>query len=194
MKLKWLILASMVATAAAHANVYTLTEDGCTGTCGTGPFGTVTVTEPSVGQLDFTVALNAGIDFHATDDPQHHALVFDLVGNPTITIAGLPSPFTANGPQSAGTISAAPFGSFEYVINYPRPPVGSISSFSFSATAGGLTLGSLEPNANGVWFAVDITGTNGLTGNVAAIPEPEAYAMLLAGLGLLGFLARRRKR
>jgi hypothetical protein len=29
--------------------------------------------------------------------------------------------------------------------------------------------------------------------SVAAIPEPETYAMLLAGLGLLGFAARRRK-
>jgi len=29
---------------------------------------------------------------------------------------------------------------------------------------------------------------------VAAIPEPETYAMLLAGLGLLGFCARRRAR
>ncbi len=28
---------------------------------------------------------------------------------------------------------------------------------------------------------------------VAAIPEPETYAMMLAGLGLMGFMARRRK-
>ncbi|MBX9916302.1 MAG: FxDxF family PEP-CTERM protein [Nitrosomonas sp.] len=28
---------------------------------------------------------------------------------------------------------------------------------------------------------------------IAAIPEPETYAMLLAGLGLIGFAARRRK-
>jgi hypothetical protein len=28
---------------------------------------------------------------------------------------------------------------------------------------------------------------------VAAVPEPETYAMMLAGLGLLGFMARRKK-
>ena len=28
---------------------------------------------------------------------------------------------------------------------------------------------------------------------VAAVPEPETYAMMLAGLGLLGWAARRRK-
>ena len=29
--------------------------------------------------------------------------------------------------------------------------------------------------------------------SVMAVPEPETYAMLLAGLGLMGFIARRRK-
>jgi hypothetical protein len=29
--------------------------------------------------------------------------------------------------------------------------------------------------------------------HVASVPEPESYAMLLAGLGALGFMARRRK-
>jgi hypothetical protein len=28
---------------------------------------------------------------------------------------------------------------------------------------------------------------------VAAVPEPSTYAMLLAGLGAVGFIARRRK-
>jgi len=30
--------------------------------------------------------------------------------------------------------------------------------------------------------------------NISAIPEPETYAMLLAGLGLMGFVARRRRK
>ncbi|MDP1672545.1 MAG: FxDxF family PEP-CTERM protein, partial [Burkholderiales bacterium] len=30
--------------------------------------------------------------------------------------------------------------------------------------------------------------------SVSAIPEPETYAMMAAGLGLLGFVARRRKK
>jgi len=29
--------------------------------------------------------------------------------------------------------------------------------------------------------------------SVAAVPEPETYALMLAGLGLLGFMARRKK-
>ncbi|UJP00378.1 MAG: PEP-CTERM sorting domain-containing protein, partial [Nitrosomonas sp.] len=37
-------------------------------------------------------------------------------------------------------------------------------------------------------------GLNNITvEGVAAVPEPETYAMLLAGLGLLGFTASRRK-
>ena len=35
--------------------------------------------------------------------------------------------------------------------------------------------------------------TVGLNGPVGAVPEPETYAMLLAGLGMMGFVARRRK-
>ena len=36
------------------------------------------------------------------------------------------------------------------------------------------------------------TFTGGVT-IAAAVPEPETYAMLLAGLGLIGYTARRRK-
>lgn len=32
-----------------------------------------------------------------------------------------------------------------------------------------------------------------LSVEIAPVPEPETYALMLAGLGLIGFMARRRK-
>ncbi len=63
----------------------------------------------------------------------------------------------------------------------------------------------LDSTSNGTSFAVTsrygfalpqgyyITGDNGFDSRtLAAVPEPETYAMLLAGLGLMGAVARRR--
>lgn len=43
--------------------------------------------------------------------------------------------------------------------------------------------------ATGTWRFDMVT----LSGNVAAVPEPESYALMLAGLGVTAFIARRRK-
>ncbi len=46
-------------------------------------------------------------------------------------------------------------------------------------------------------FSLEVTadccGSGGMDWNVSAVPEPETYAMLLAGLGILGFAARRKQ-
>ncbi|WP_374358318.1 FxDxF family PEP-CTERM protein [Pseudoduganella danionis] len=41
-------------------------------------------------------------------------------------------------------------------------------------------------------FSASYVGTLNVRG-IAAVPEPETYAMLVAGLGLVGLMARRRK-
>jgi hypothetical protein len=53
---------------------------------------------------------------------------------------------------------------------------------SFGSPAAALHVTSIGLNGDSAWY-----------GPTAPIPEPETYALLLAGLGLMGFVARRRK-
>lgn len=80
---------------------------------------------------------------------------------------------------------------------------GSTHYFTESVGSGGqsvLSLGSVSGDSS---YSLHITGTagsgSGATFNVnlssvAAVPEPETFAMLLAGLGLIGMVARRRNK
>lgn len=62
--------------------------------------------------------------------------------------------------------------------------VGFVSSTGTLASA---TLASVQPTTGFLWPTAD-----NLT-LAAPIPEPETYALMLAGLGLMGFMARRRR-
>ncbi len=81
------------------------------------------------------------------------------------------------------------------------------NAFQGAGTATGYSIGNnlvtltsqFVPGLNYIDFRVEGNyATNGMGLRVEsftapAVPEPESYAMLLAGLGLLGFMARRRK-
>lgn len=101
-------------------------------------------------------------------------------------------PFTSN-PQvsTGGTLTFDSALSSTFVIGlkaadnfsyYLFNPVGPVTSLTFNSTAGVAT------NAQGIPQALSHANLY-----VTAVPEPETYALMIAGLGVLGFVARRRK-
>jgi hypothetical protein len=71
---------------------------------------------------------------------------------------------------------------------FPNPaPFHTIQSNEFNNTTQGVFI-----DPQGTFIALNET-SGGVDFNLSPIPEPETYAMLLAGLGLMGFMTRRRK-
>ena len=73
-------------------------------------------------------------------------------------------------------------------------PVAGYSWVSLTPS-GVLSAGSYDVRLTGVMNASITPNPTGESGGIvlAAIPEPETYAMMLAGLSLMGFVMRRRK-
>lgn len=91
------------------------------------------------------------------------------------------------------------------------PAAISLPFITSTSVSGGATTTTLASSANltATGYTLVINGTSlgnaGYTGIIALtapgggpvtppVPEPETYAMLLAGLGMLGFIARRRQK
>ena len=169
--------------------------------------------------LQFDATLNAGNE--VTVPPNFNALAsataslfyntFANTYNLQITASNLSGPITgahihgqANTSQNAGVIvplNVVPFvflqsgGSLLLIGNSIAAPVGLIGAFNSNPAASFLAI--LQAGRSYINIH---TGTNpggeirGQLSQVAVVPELEVYAMLLAGLGLIGFTARRRLR
>jgi len=196
-----LAFALMLVAPPAHSSlIYVLDQDGCTGTCGTGPFGQVTLEQTTAALVTVTVALNPGQVFAGTGAGE--ALEFNV--GTAVTMGG----FSAGFGTGPALDKAASFGTFLQSVTCTACTGGQSTNpagpFSFTVTsASGIVIADFGPNGKGYYFSVNLVGTNGNGGNVGAVaplatadvvgpPVPEPAPALLIGIGLAAIGVSRR--
>jgi hypothetical protein len=181
-------------------------SNGC---CGTGPYGTVKLTQVSSTEIDFKVTLSAEDYFVQTG--QAGAFAFNIdIAHPTITVssasvgAGFSNTVLGNSTTQAEHMDN--FGYFNYVIHGDSShyggshPMGQLLTFSVT-NAAGISFDDFDIDSTegkiGAYFAAEILNDPGYcgtssTGTVATggigltqIATPEPATFLIAGIGLL---------
>jgi len=175
---------------------------------GAPPYGTVTLTQNGA-NVDFKIDLRGDLNFLTTGG--HNVFAFNGSG---VALGDIVNIDDALG--SAATFKAIvpgidpPFGSFNFGIvcdtncapggsdgGYPDPLKftvnnANVADFLILSTGAG-TLGPAYFAADVLVTSGDNKGATGAIGVTTAVPEPETYALLLAGLGMMGFMAKRRR-
>jgi hypothetical protein len=206
--LRKLALTPIVATvfglsSAAHADIwsysftdlgveYTLTFESLSGNV-----GTFTLTLDTTGYDQQPDGFLDSVDIKAWDG----LIGFDFTA-PTGTSLGTSNWIATYGPISSGPASntgckdtgsgfacleAETKGIFDVDLGKPYTFTFEVTADSFLSEPFGGHIGAGYADSSGEGSGY------GITSHVAAIPEPEIYAMLAAGLGLMIFVARRRK-
>jgi hypothetical protein len=199
-------------SACAGTLTFHLTADGCTNSCGTGPFGTIVLTDgaPGSNSVIVTETLTANESFAGTGAGDALEFITDLTldkTNPFLDIAfsNISTGFDVGPiPDSAST-----FGKFQASITCAVCQGGKITNppgpltFTLTSLIGPFTASDFVANTGKYYFAADIRGNSGNTGNVAALaptdpvdptPEPATMLLTLSGIGLVGIGVIRKNR
>jgi hypothetical protein len=205
-----LVVAAMINALPAMADSVTYTtslqsSNMCTG-CG--PFGTVTVSSVAGHPSEVSVSLTLTPGEVFANTGAGAALLFDVQGNPALTVSGLSSAFSFA--QPASPIMADGSGQWNTEIlcmvcgsgTGPPQDSGPIN-FILSVASGTLAPSSFVTNNKNVLFASDLGVPNGsggfFTGDVVTkngltpVPIPAAMWLMISGLaGLLPWARKRR--
>ncbi len=123
---------------------------------------------------------NLSVDLAGTSGPGSISQSFNIMAGWTYI---LDFDMGTNGYREADVT----FGGTSYIATLPADLTKKHFQYQFVAASNG---------SSTLTFHSIVGGNSGATidnVSVIAVPEPETYALMLAGLGLVGFMARRRK-
>jgi len=146
----------------------------------------VSATVTQVGSIyDYQYTVNA---FSSTPINQFALPSFSDANITNITSPTGWTEVTSPSTQFSGTTNALVWTTLSNAVS----PSGSLSGFGFTSTYAPVK----GPYSVGFTDGSNFLGDPPIPGSpltLAAVPEPESYAMILAGLGLMGFVARRKQ-
>ena len=190
------------ANAATYSYEFSTEFSGATAPSGPTPWATLSFADIATGSVLMTLNLSGSSDIGKVTE-----FDFNYGGGATLAFAHTGGDAATVSPQGSNLYKADGDGFFDIQFLYPNS--GSLfqagDSSIYTITGTGLTAAdfnytSFTGGGNGTWYSAlhaqglgPTGGQSGWIGATPAIPEPETYAMMLAGLGLLGFVARRRR-